>query len=181
METSASEAAQHQELGSSSVYGPLVAIALGVVEQTCHDDVDELMQDLELWQDLVPARNLTMEWLSAAFRTLSSMDCLVYSLLTHEFKRPKYRLFGVLSNPEVANVLEGLPQCCLDDFSKSFLAAVAVDGGLTSPVSLAKLKLLATLARSNIVAIEAKHASIRRRLQTRGVQTHAESLQELSA
>ena len=161
---------------------PIVASAVGNSERKLHTEIGMLMSPA-LWQDLVPIANHNLEAVSTAFRVLSCLDTTVYSALTFPHKRFPVRLFGLLGpdRAAIAEQIETMPPCLLCPFSRSFVEKAASDGGLLSELSLAKLRLLAILIRNDTAAIEAKHAALRRRLNTRGIQTHSENVQEISA
>ena len=162
---------------------PLVAAALGKDEQTLHTEVAMLLDRHELWQVLVPMEQHQLRWTSTAFRLLSGLDCLLYASLTSANMKCPIKIFGLLGpqSESVAEALSSMPACCLGPFVKDFMEKTVAHGGVRSPLALAKLRLLAILGYTDTGAIEARHAAIRRRLMSRGVQTHSESLEEVSA
>lgn len=140
-----------------------------------------LMSSSELWRHLLPIRDQNMAGVGLCFRVLSSMDCLVHAMLTAQHRKFPFQLFSVLIDQSMAARIASSPECVLGEFVRDFLAKSQEHGGLLGAVSMSKLHLLAMMAEVNTATIEAKHASIRRRLFSRGVQTHGESLEEVSA
>ena len=69
----------------------------------------------------------------------------------------------------------------LDPWTAKLVNNLSECGGLESEEGQATLELVASLAKMDVLAIEKGHASVRRRLFSRGVQTHAESLEQVSA
>eukprot|EP00959_Pyramimonas_sp_CCMP1952_P158823 3321743-Pyramimonas_sp.AAC.1 len=76
-----------------------------------------------------------------------------------------------------------IPHCMLDACSSAFYNTFKDEPGgcVRSPRALAYLRLHARLLKLNAAPVEATHAAVRRRLESKGVQIHPEGLEELSA
>ena len=161
----------------------VVECAMGRVEEKFHRDVEILMDNNIMWQPIIPPADRTLKYRGLAFRMLSSEDCLVEWTLGAMHRRFPFRWFTLLAEPTPANLALLLASPCLfDAWTASFVETYQhEEGGLLGPVAMAALRLIATMSKVDIAAIEALHAAIRRLVYTKGVQTHAETLEELSA
>lgn len=162
---------------------PAVEAASGRLERPCHQGLWLLLSEPRLWADLVPLSDHTVSMRHLAFRMLSRADCVIAEFFDDRHAKYPLRLFRLLEQGESAVAdIEGAPPCLFDSWSAAFIERHAgTPGGLTSATALAELRVHALLLRIDISTIECTHASIRRRLHSKGVQTHCEDLQELSA
>ena len=160
---------------------PIAEAASQKLEKHCSDSVFMLLREQRLWQDLIPIKDQTVATRGLAFRLLSCILGLLASTLAHQHQLYPIRLFKLLLS-DTSDVLDDTPPCMFDPWSLDFVTRHrGTPGGCSSEEALAELRLHASLIVMDISAIEATHASIRRRLNIRGVQTHAESLEEVSA
>ena len=160
---------------------PIAEAASQKLEKHCSDSVFMLLREQRLWQDLIPIKDQTVATRGLAFRMLSCILGLLASTLAHQHQLYPIRLFKLLLS-DTSDVLDDTPPCMFDPWSLDFVTRHrGKPGGCSSEEALAELRLHASLIVMDISAIEATHASIRRRLNIRGVQTHAESLEEVSA
>lgn len=159
----------------------LVECAQQGLEHKFSADCSMLLQVAGLWNDLIPAADQTLAMRGLAFRMLSSAEALVYETIGMQHKTAPVKLFGMLADHRVASEVLQLKPCMLDPWAAGFVKQHAEDpdGGLLSPIALAKLRLIASLAKVDISTIEAKHAAIRRRVVAR-YHTHPEPLAEVS-
>lgn len=161
---------------------PLLEAARGTLETAFQADVAMLLAEPTLWSSLIPLAARTLAHRSLAFRLLSAAGCLVEETMGHPHRQCPFRLFLLLESDAQAAALQQLPPCMLDEFSAAFIAPHRDEpAGLSSDTAKAKAALFGHLAKTDIAQIEAQHASVRRRLFARGVQTHAHSLVEVSA
>lgn len=146
-------------------------------EQQFFDRLRLLQESDSLW-DILPLGAYTEKFASLAFKMISKAGCCVAELLRKPHTQLPFRLFGLLSNPRIADELLVLPDCMWDPWSKKMrdLHPTLADDAL-----LHKLALLAHLQWKDISRVEAKHATVRRMLTVSSVQTHQQSLPELSA
>ena len=159
----------------------IVECAKQVHEASFKTECMLLMSEACMWMNLLPARDQTLKMRGLVFRMLSSADALIQESLGLQHSTAPIKVFGILGNPSVAAEVEGLPPCLLDPWSRRFVEQHKGDeGGLLGSVPMAKLRLLARLAKVDISAVEAMHATIRRRVFSR-FQTHSQTLSEVSS
>ena len=160
---------------------PILEAAMGRITAACHERFAMLLSQAPLWEHLMEPGDYTVTGRHLAFRLISAADSLVREYLTTQYSRFPVRLFCLLEG-EGKDIETSVPPCCLDAWSNSFIQRhVGSAGGLSNPSALEELRLHARLAKLDISDIEARHASLRRRLVSRSVQTHPESLEEVSA
>ena len=168
--------------GSHRRSHPIVEGALGTLENNFQKQVWLLMSEPALWDNIIPASDRNAEARGLSFRLLSSAGCWVEQSISMQHRRHPIRTFLMLASDEEADKLLRVPECLLDPWSAKFLAMHRDSPqGLRGEVPQATAELVAELADMNIGRIEATHASIRRRLYARSVQTHIEPLEEVSA
>jgi len=161
---------------------PIVEASLGTLEDRFDKDVWLLMSEPTLWENLLPSADQTVEMRGLVFRLLSSSRCWLELTLRQQHATFPVRMFRLLTVPEEAAEIASLPQCIFDPWSLRFVQDHSgQEGGLAGETALAKLELIARMAKLDISSIESLHASIRRRLYSRGVQTRPEALEEVSA
>ena len=141
----------------------IVIAATQTHESRFFSRTERLFRDPGCWS-LLPGPFVTARSSALAFRLVSRMGCAVQELLALPHSQYPYRLFLLLEDEDFAeSILEADP-CEFDAFSKSFVERFRAEG-LTSPDALATLRCLATVLKTDIVDIEAKHASMRRYLK----------------
>lgn len=142
----------------------VVVAALHIVEDAFIRDVRKLLLERDSWRFL-PADSQSVHFRALTFRILSRMGCSVQELLYKPHDSFPYRLFLLLEDPEVADVLQGAKPCELDSFSAGFLDRYR-DKGLGSTEALATLEVVARNLKLDIADLEARHASLRRFLKS---------------
>ncbi|CAK0788085.1 unnamed protein product [Prorocentrum cordatum] len=167
---------------STSRTWPIVEAALGTPARVFQAAWDPLFREHVLWKDLVQPSAMTRKARALAFKLLSRSECQVREAFTHRHSLLPTRTFAMIVDPAVAQEVSDLQDCRMDSWTKDFvLRHKDADGGLSNPAAIAVLNLLAATIDLDIKAIESHHASIRRRLMVRGVQTHSATFAESSA
>ena len=146
--------------------------ASNVLEEACLARVHTLLGSDTLWATL-PEAALTKSNRALAFRMLSRLACGVHELLIKPHRDMPTRLFALLLRPlpdGIVQQIKDTPPCMQDDFTKEFLEAHG--GDLLADRPQAILTHLARIMKKETVDIECRHASIRRFLISKSVQTH---------
>ena len=90
-------------------------------------------------------------------------------------------VFSSLFDASCAQCLLATPPCMRDSFATKFLGKYDTKGALTGAAAKAELHFLARLVHVDISQLESLHATIRRLLTGRSVQTHRMDLRDLDA
>ncbi|CAK0829047.1 unnamed protein product, partial [Prorocentrum cordatum] len=161
---------------------PIVVAASGELEKTSHYQFRKLFEESGLWDHLLQPGDMNVKTRNFAFRLCSAADCLVYEAMDILHNAFPIRMFKLLNGSSLGDVLS-MPPCCMDDWSKGFVGrhGLDADGAQLSPRAMSELRAHAAVARMHIAAIETRHASIRRRLESKSVQTSPYAFTELSA
>lgn len=131
----------------------------------------------ELWS-LMPPSRCTVSMRALAFRCLARMGCAHSKLLRGRHEGYPYKTLCLLSDPGRAAEILAMPDCLLDPWT---LALRKEYPTLAGEEVQQVLYSMASLVRVDISHVESRHASIRRMLFGRSVQTHALSFPDLSA
>ncbi|CAK0802980.1 unnamed protein product, partial [Prorocentrum cordatum] len=167
---------------STSRTWPIVEAALGTPARVFKAAWGPLFREHVLWKDLAQPSAMTRKARALAFKLLSRSECQVREAFTHRHSLLPTRIFAMIVDPAVAQEVSDLQDCRMDSWTKDFvLRHKDADGGMSNPAAIAELNLLAAMIDLDIKAIESRHASIRRRLMVRGVQTHSATFAESSA
>ena len=159
----------------------VVECAMQRLEKKFNEDAMMLMNEPVLWADLLPVESQNLSMQGLAFRMISSADALIQESLGLQHRTCPFILLAILADPSRAAEIVNMDPCLFDPWSRSFVARHrGDDGGLLGRIALAKLRLIASVAKIDIKGLESKHASIRRRILSR-VQTHASGFEEVSA
>lgn len=155
----------------------LVLAATGHLDRTFMQSLRALWFSTALWQPL-PLVCLQVDFRALAFRCLSRMACAYFQLITAAHQQFPIRMFALLQHPDLAPTMVKTPPCLLDAWSAEMLRRHPT---LDDEDFKYKLLLCASLQMTDISAIEARHATIRRILTSSSVQTHQQSFAELVA
>jgi len=145
----------------------MLVAAEGELEGKLFEELAGLFTKEHLW-DVIPVVNHTVGFNCTAFRLLSRIGCATEQLLAHPHRQFPYRMFKLLRHPALAGELAAAKYCQKDVWSQSLQEAFPT---LCSEEFQATLALHAHLQWTDISGIEARHASIRRQLVARSVQT----------
>ena len=154
--------------GGSSLQRDYVILcaAEGRLEQLYYQQLHKLY-DAGVWE-WSPEDSLTVAHRALAFKILSRQGCLVEQLLAFPHRQFPVCLFRLLNNPELADEFVAVPECLKDPWA---LKVQESHPTLSGPQMHQTLLLHAELMSTSIAVIEAKHASVRRQLKSRSVQT----------
>lgn len=136
-----------------------------------------------VWWDIVPRQCYTLKFRCLCFRMLSRVGCMIEHYLREPHRQFPVRMFVLVdtNNPSLASDIRNEAAACpllLDDFTQAMLKE---HPSWHSCDFMVKLRMIALKARADITPIECRHASIRRILEGRSVQTHRLSLVDLGA
>ena len=151
--------------------------AFGRVEAKRMERLADLWNSPEQWTT-IPPQCLTAQFRALCFRVLARQGAAVEQLLAHPHRQFPFALFQLLETPEEASNLVTIPECRKDTWT---LAMQEQHPDLQGDDFLATVALHAHLQSTNISNIEAKHASVRRQLTARSVQTWALKMVTASA
>ena len=141
--------------------------AEGELEGKLLEELAGLFMKEHLW-DVTPVADHTVGFNCTVFRLLSRIGCATEQLIAHPHTQFPYRMFKLLEHPELAGGFTAAKHCQKDVWSQPLQEAFPT---LCSEEFLATLTLHAHLQWTDISGIEARHASIRRQLVARSVQT----------
>ena len=161
---------------------PVLLAATGALEEKFQRQLGLLLHHPELWETILGPQAQTMRVRALAFRLLSSAGCSIEATLGAHHKKFPIRFFRAMLSKEEADRIAGTPECLQDEWSFKVIQKYK-DGndGLWGEVPQSIARLAARQIKMCISRIEALHAALRRRLVTRSTQTHALSLETLSA
>lgn len=126
----------------------------------------------------LPASGRTCYMRSLCFRLLSSCARAVEQIVAAKHRGAPYVLFGSLWG--IISDLKNLPECLYCELTSFFVEAFGIDG-LCEPVPQSMLASIAEAMQHDIVGIEVRHASVRRTSVARSCNTHAMSVEDVSA
>lgn len=150
--------------------------ALGLLERSYMKHLKVLQNQSELW-NLVPEDAMTEGFNCAQFSLLARQGALIHELLATPHASYPFRMFLLVADATMAEALAQDRHCIMDAWSRRFVQT----NDLLSEEARQKLTLLSTMISVDIVRIECLHASIRRLLEARSLQTHRCELERLSA
>ena len=140
----------------------------------------ELLETFEnhcVWSHL-PSMSQTQTERAWAFRVLSRLGATVMQGVGQPHQCYPTKLFSLLSHPEQSQELAGEPLCLKDTWTAQLQAQYP---DFLSEDFVNILRVQASLQMVDIAGIEAKHASIRRQVTLRSVQTWPLSFSRTSA
>jgi len=136
-----------------------IAIAAkGVIEDRFSAKLQYLLTEPAMWSLILPA-DVTEAANSFAFRLLSRSGCLVAELLEEKHRKHPFRMFLLLSYPELAGRIVKEPPCMFGKFAAKFLEE---NPDLHSQEARMRLLAVASAAKTDLAHLESLHATIRR-------------------
>ena len=151
-------------------------VALGEDDRAFALQLHMLSSHHQLWST-APARWHTMRNRALSFRCLSRMGCGFEYLLASRHRRCPFQTFLMIPDPTQAQRIIDCGDCLHDDWTRALLKLYpTLEGEEVREV----VSAVASILKVDISSLETKHASIRRLLTSRSVQTHAISLSDLS-
>ena len=155
----------------------VVEAASGEEDSKFFEQIRLLFERTEIWAIMPPSHH-TVSARAKAFRCLSRMGCAFMKLLASRHQKFPYQVFRLLVAPHLAAEFRAVSDCMLDEWTKWLKRSwPTLEGEELTQV----LYTVAILLRMDISHIEARHASVRRMLTIRSVQTNPASLDSLSA
>ena len=155
----------------------VVQVAEGSDDRQFALQVRLLASTEHLWAIMPPSFH-TVRNRALAFRCISRVGCAFAKLLATRHQRFPFRVFLLLLDPAKAQELLQTPDCLLDGWTKT-LKGLYPD--FSGEEFQQVLYTVALLLRVDISSVESRHASIRRLLTARSVQTHPMGFADLSA
>ena len=175
---------QQAKLAKARRDGVAAGRKLRVVEVArCTDDHRMALQlrilaSTDIMWAMLPPSFFTVRHRALAFRCIARLGCAHHKLLHHRHQRFPFRLFLLLDDPGRATEMSSTPECLLDPWSKKMRRLYPTFSG---EEFMQVLYTAAALLKVCVSNIEARHASVRRMLTARSVQTTPMGLSELSA
>ena len=155
----------------------LTIAATGQLEQTLVQRCMEGLKDTQVWS-LVPDDDLTASMNNQAMVMMCRPAALIEELLGSVHRKYPFKLFTLLTDRDAIAHIQSSSRCLLDPWSKALIDKYPD----LSNIELKEILYLHCQSCSNNIAeIEAKHASNRRVVHQRSVQTHAIQVPTLSA
>eukprot|EP00959_Pyramimonas_sp_CCMP1952_P186842 3907089-Pyramimonas_sp.AAC.1 len=128
-----------------------------------------------LWM-LIHEPELTNRTRALAFREISKAGAGIEKALVRPHCGCPWKLFMLIDQPDVVDIVVSEPKCMLDPWSKQMLES----GTPGSDEFRHRLELHAEMAETNISPVEGGHAHVHRFVKSR-VQTHPIDMPQLSA
>eukprot|EP00971_Amphidinium_carterae_P345193 6486014-Amphidinium_carterae.4 len=178
--SSDTEKAQRAQLATAMLSGswdgvkartyPLVVAASLEVEKKFFGDIETLiLHDSAATWNLFPDHCKTNDFRSLAHRLIARAGASVFELLQRPHMAYPIKLSRLLHVPELASIFASEPSCMKDGWSLSLQGMFPTfEGGAFMSV----LQAQAQCQRTNISSLESRHASVRRHLHGRSLQTH---------
>eukprot|EP00971_Amphidinium_carterae_P026100 514702-Amphidinium_carterae.2 len=157
---------------------PLILACDQVFEKEFLEQLQSLLQRDAVWNRLVPPTSSTIACKGLAHRMLSRAGAGVHELLALPHQAFPTKTYRLIREPEFAATIRAEGSCVKDKFT---LALESMPGGLCSAEVRQVLMSHAHMQRTDISAIECKHASIRRTTLSRSLQTWRYGLEATSA
>jgi len=147
-----------------------------LLERNYFHKLGQLYDKADLFS-LMPTSSLFEEVSAKIFRTISRQGALMEYLFAHPSRGFPCRLFLLLGDRSRADELAAAPACLRGGFAEAFMA----ENDLRSDDAWFRLVALAHHCHMDMGKIESLHATIRRSLYQRHVQTTVPSLERMSA
>lgn len=145
-------------------------------ENRAMEKLKVLFEEPSMWV-LMPESSYLEVSAATTFRLLSAQGALLEELLRSVHRRYPYRMFLALLDEHERELMLADRPCIRDFFCQDFV----VRHDLRTSEGLASLMLVAHLVRTEITEIECLHGSLRRLLNSMGMQTHLPDFEHASA
>lgn len=157
---------------------PVTDYANGCIDRKFTKALRYAFECEQLWQ-VMPPMDQTVAARALAFKMLSRSGAAIEQLLASHHRKAPWKTFLLVDgDPDLIAEMRRLPDCMLDEWSKQFRKDYPT---LCCEEAQAVLRLLLVLIRADISNVECKHASLRRLVIARSIQTDPVSLDKLSA
>eukprot|EP00971_Amphidinium_carterae_P277982 5518161-Amphidinium_carterae.5 len=137
---------------------PILKAALGTMEETYFKELQKLFLDQGPWK-CMPSSAFTISMRCLGFRVLARQGAAIEQIIAAEHRKFPTRTFTLLKHPDLAPQICAAPACVKDNFT---IGLEKQFPGLTGKDVLMVLALHASMQNTDIGAVEATHASIRR-------------------
>ena len=155
------------QVGDNLPTTQLVLAASRKFEKEFHEQVTGILNMAVLWEAF-PDDCRTVTQRSLLHRLISRASASVYELLERAHCQYPFKVFSLVECPEEAEELTRAPLCVKDPWTRKLQEQY---GTLGHPSVRAILITQRLLQKSDISTIESRHASLRRSLLTRSLQT----------
>ena len=132
-------------------------------EEEYRNDLERLFKNQAQW-GLVADKDCNAFMRSLVFKLLSRQGSLIWQLVGFTHTTFPLRMFRLLHQPEFGDVIMQVPDCVLDEWSKK---VKSLHPSLSGPGLQHLLYTHAQCLSTNISTVEARHATLRRFLQSR--------------
>ena len=144
---------------------PLLELARGRANKNVRARAAALMHHALMWNDVLTAKEKTVENRSLSFRLLSRAECIFEAKTGGPQKRAPFMTFLILGGGD--SVL-CIAQCRLDECSKAIVVVAAtLENGIHHPDCQADVRVVAMLAKSSNGRVEKGHAALNRHIRAR--------------
>ena len=154
-------------VGGSGRSFMLTQAAAGQLETKFFEQVQGLFHNDNVWQ-LLDVTAYTTQTNALIFKLLCRQGALVEELIASQHRKPSIALFRGVEDEAAIQQWRAAKPCLLDSWSRQLLDA---HNGLDESTLQQVLSLHAQLGSTSIAGVEARHASNRRLLHQRSVQT----------
>jgi len=173
------------ELEQQALYAEGHGRSFRIIEAASGRHVEAATRGLhQLFHDhpqALPMKSMTLSTRNLMFRMLARSLAGLQFLLEHSHTGFPYRLFLAMRGPEEAQKILDAEPCLRDELSSIILGRFNTVEKLCGPDCQSILECIAIMADIDIATIESRHAATRRVISARSVQTHASSLEAISA
>ena len=145
----------------------VVEAASGSLEEKFAEQMKKLFTDKSTWA-IFPQSCYTVKFRSLCFRLLTRASACVYQLLALSHKIFPIKLFRLIKQRHLSAEYAAIPQCVKDPWTQELQKLFPT---FSEADLIHMLVCQAWSMRTDISDIESRHASVRRQLTTRSVQT----------
>ena len=157
----------------------LMVAARGELDDLFHNHHTALVTSPHVWS-VLPRHSMTEQFLCLAFRMCSRAAGEYERLLGCRHRKPPYRLFVTLLQPELAIGMKDLHRakpCMLDAWTRDFMDCYDIEAADAKAI----LRLVLIMANTDTAKIECWHAWTRRVVTRLGAQTTRPNFYDISA
>ena len=153
----------------------VVLAARGELDAQFHLYLRKIASVETLWR-LLGTHKCTEKDRALAFRILAKGGAEYCRVVTDPHKKPKFRVFLLITNPEIVQALKELPDCVLGAWVATFLS----EWGATATTARMILVMIAIVAYTDTMTIENWHAWLRRVVTRMSVQAHRPHIKDVA-
>ena len=150
----------------------VVEAAQGVMEEEIRRTNQYLLEEGHLWEHIIPLSDQTFANGGLASSLTSGAECALSKSVIAAYNRCDIAVFKALISPADAEKLDAKRPCWFSEWGSSLREWLARFGGFGSEEAADALELMAQLILLATSTLESLHATLRRILITRSIQTH---------